>query len=236
MIVLESLDLAARHARLRALTPDGAAACAALGRLTPGFIRMGVERVELTFADGRHIETNPAPYGDGRPSPGLGLDQRGSQSTPTSTLPLLRHTLWLDGETPTYVAAFEHRRDGLGTISLYLGVVLETSGELTGARQHLLLSLYELCSNTLEHGRLLGPRGDVEIGIRIRPGSIDGWIRDCCERFDPGSVPIRPLPEHVVARPNRGYGLHMARRILDTIVHEFDGTGNVVRFRKEIPR
>jgi anti-sigma regulatory factor (Ser/Thr protein kinase) len=116
-------------------------------------------------------------------------------------------------------------------VALALATHLQSNSELLKVR----LGLYEILANVLEHGRMLRPGASLEVGLALEPDAVRGWIRDECARFDPRAWPSVPVADLVSGRSTRGYGIHLVRQILGTLEHRFDGNGNTLTFRKEIP-
>ena len=261
MIVLEKLDLGAHAAEFRSLVGTRCQARDALGRLRPLLERLGIDHVGLVLVGGRRIETvwrttlrppgphpivsQEAPSTSALPESASPTAAGASCADPSSTRSTLVapttgrsfqivHTLELEDGVPTYIARFAHRREDLDSIGAYTNLILATHGPLRGSLNFLQLALYELCANALDHGRPLASDTEIELGLRLEEQVVSGWLRDGCESFDPRSVDLPPLAVHAANRPRRGYGLHMVFQILDSLSHDFDGTGNRLTFRKEI--
>jgi anti-sigma regulatory factor (Ser/Thr protein kinase) len=219
VIVLEQLDLGGRTACLRILPPDGTEDGAAELRLRQLLERLGVDRIQLHAASFETTETTGA-----------------RSSAPIATLPnaALVHRFHLDGSTPVYAARSPHRLDVLQLLGSWADAVLATHGPLQGTLHQARLALYELCANTLEHGRPLHQDAAISVSLRIEPHSIVTLIEDECVRFDPLAARATSLPDHVSARPERGYGLHLVRSLVDGWEHRWNGHGNVIEFRKEL--
>ena len=257
MIVLEKLDFQARSAELRALSGTRGHALHVIGRLQPALERLGIERVGLVLTSGQRFDLG-RPVASAAPAPGAapgpapraippamsapkGGNGDASMREPAAATAMLRgsaeivHRLEMNGGVPTYIARIPHRRDCLEAIATYSGIVLATHGPLRGSLSFFQLALYELIANVLDHGRPLTTPCDLELGLRLESDVVTGWLQDHCELFDPRSVSLTPLTQHLVNRPRRGYGLHMVFNILDSLSHDFDGTGNRLAFWKEIP-
>jgi anti-sigma regulatory factor (Ser/Thr protein kinase) len=260
VILLEKLDLAARFATFRTLGSSRGQALVVMDRLRSGLRQLGIDRLAVRFESGKSIEMPcalpddvfPASFGegsqgttgvqssrDGMPSLGTATQTRAADPGPHPSTNVERrraivHRLELEDGKPTYVARFPHQLESLETIALYSGVALSTFGPLTGPLHFVRLALYELCANAIEHGRPLAAGTEIELGLGFENGRVSGWIRDRCEEFDPSANPLPALAKHAAEGARRGYGLHMVHRILTTVTHDFDGTGNRLAFRKEI--
>jgi anti-sigma regulatory factor (Ser/Thr protein kinase) len=227
MIVLEKLDVRAREATLR--LGAGADAPGAIDRTRGWLEQLGIEAIAVASPDGRRVLA---------PRPVAGPRQAlwdPSVAAPAATLvaaPLV-HRCQLDTDITTYMARFEHKRQSLETISAYVNALLATYEPQGVALHHLHLALYEICANTLEHGRPRRAHARLDLELRFEPESISGWIRDDCQPFDPTSHPVRPMQEQLARSRGRGYGIHIIRRCLDAIVHRIEREGNHIEFRME---
>lgn len=136
---------------------------------------------------------------------------------------------------PHYEIQVPHADASLRVLSIYTGLVLATFGPQAHDLTHLRLALYELCANILEHGRPTSRDPELGLAVQFLDGRIEGWIQDRCRNFDPLASEVSPVVENPKVRwRRRGYGLHIVRRLLTTLSHEFDGTGNRLTFSKEI--
>jgi anti-sigma regulatory factor (Ser/Thr protein kinase) len=260
VILLEKLDLATRYATFRTLGSSRGQTLVVVDRLRTGLKQLGIDRLAVRFENGSSIEMPCDLPGDVLQSSVGGQSQgvAGAHSSPPGLLSLgmatetrapdpgphpstsgerrrtIVHRFELENGKPTYEARFPHQLESLETIALYSGVALSTFGPLTGPLHFVRLALYELCANAIEHGRPFAPGVEIELGLSFDDGRVAGWIRDHCERFDPSANPLPTLAEHAAEGARRGYGLHMVHRILTTLTHDFDGTGNRLTFRKEI--
>jgi anti-sigma regulatory factor (Ser/Thr protein kinase) len=255
VIVLEKLDIQARCAELRAISGTRGHALHVVGRLQSSLDRLGIERVGLVLTSGQRLDIGPAgapaapaavsgaaprPVAAASSAPGEenGHPSMGGRSLTTAALrgsAEITHRLEMNAGVPTYVASIPHRRDCLEAIATYTGIVLATHGPLRGPLSFFQLALYELIANILDHGRPLETPCELELGLRLESDVVAGWIQDRCQIFDPRSVSLPSLTQHLANRPRRGYGLHMVFNILDSLSHDFDGTGNRLAFWKEIP-
>lgn len=260
MILLDTLDLRSRLATFRTLGSSRGQALVVIDRLRGGLTQLGIDRLVVKFESGRVVEMPCMPPGaaagaeageQGRSSTAAGGARPGASAAGTLTKPRatdpgphpasagerrrsITHRLELNDGNPTYVAHFPHRLESLETIALYSGIALSTFGPLTGPLHFVRLALYELCANAVEHGQPLTTGIEIELGLGFEIGHVSGWIRDYCAEFNPSANPLPALAEHVAEGARRGYGLHMVHRILTTLAHDFDGTGNRLTFRKEI--
>ena len=227
MIVLETLDVRAREATLRLGTgPDPQRA---VDRTRGWLEQLGIEAIAVATPEGPRVL---APRPATAPEPELWDPSAAAPAATLATAPL-EHRCQLDRHITTYMARFEHKRQSLETISAYLNALLSTYEPQGVALHHLHLALYELCANTLEHGRPRRAHARLEIELRFESASISGWIRDACQPFDPTSHPVRPMQEQLARPRARGYGIHIIRRCLDAIVHRFEREGNQIEFRME---
>lgn len=115
----------------------------------------------------------------------------------------------------------------------YLALALATSGiadedGLIQAR----LALHELAANVLEHGTPLAPDSVLHIRLAFDPNTLDGVLHDECEPFNPLLMDPLSIRERLELRARRGYGVEIARRLMDDLRYRRLETGNELRYRK----
>jgi anti-sigma regulatory factor (Ser/Thr protein kinase) len=226
VILVDGIDLVTGEARLVLQPEDAAAIDERLGPLAHPARDLGLH----TFSVQLPGQADPGSWslGAGR---GPGPEAAAAPAPPGAAL---SHRAVHRGGTIRYEAGFAHRLDSARAIRAYTEFVLSAGGvparELTLVR----LATYELCVNSIEHGTPLGPEPRVEIGFEIDDRRVCGWVHDGCATFDPLVFQSKAVAQLAAQKRQRGYGLWMVRRIVDSIQHTHDGRGNLVTFTKEL--
>jgi anti-sigma regulatory factor (Ser/Thr protein kinase) len=128
--------------------------------------------------------------------------------------------LLLDGRVH-YYATVPHHRDSIQPFTRYAGVALCTAyGASSQPLQRLHVGLHELAANALEHGSPLRQEASLRLELVFGLGWIEGWLRDECMPFNPLAMEPRDAREQVAVRARRGYGIALARRLLDQLSYD----------------
>lgn len=75
------------------------------------------------------------------------------------------------------------------------------------------LALHEVAVNVIEHAR---PSTDLTVAIDLTAGTVTVDLTDDGAAFDPRTVPT-PDPAEL---PESGFGIHIARELVDRLVYE----------------
>lgn len=99
---------------------------------------------------------------------------------------------------------------------------LEDDAGLVQAR----LAVHELAINVLEHGRPLRSDSTLHMRLSFTENTLCAILQDECYPFNPlGRAPV-DYDSKVELRAKRGYGVQVARRLLDDINYSYNGQGN----------
>jgi serine/threonine-protein kinase RsbW len=85
--------------------------------------------------------------------------------------------------------------------------------------------------NAIKHGNRLAPDKPVDVRFTLEPSTLNVFVRDHGEGFDPDQVP-NPLDPDNLLNPN-GRGIFYMRTFMDEVEYSFhpDG-GTIVRMSK----
>lgn len=99
-----------------------------------------------------------------------------------------------------------------------------------GSRYNVLLAVQEMLTNVLRHGYLGDESAPVTVTFETDESGISVVMRDCGPAFDPLEV---PHVEDVGGPPQEGgYGIMIAKVVMDEVSYERDGSWNVLRMTK----
>jgi anti-sigma regulatory factor (Ser/Thr protein kinase) len=233
LIVLEALHAERRTAHLLVTGPWEDVG-AGVERLLDCASQLGILELRLRSADGFTVTRRLSHAGPCGLAP---LDQPDEDLESPPVLPAaLEHRYTIEAGTVRYTAGFEHSPAGLRLLSPYIGLLLATYGPFPRRLMHLRLAIYELCANIIEHGVPQASDPRLRLEIRFESDRIHCTVQDQCERFDPIAAPMMVFTDLLASRSPRGYGIPLVHRLLDSLQHTYDGTGNQLEFHKRIVR
>jgi serine/threonine-protein kinase RsbW len=97
-------------------------------------------------------------------------------------------------------------------------------------------AFYEVATNARQHGGLRG-RGHLAFRAVYQDGAVKLRFVDSGRPFDPGrQAPHFDVEEAISRRQNRGIGLFLVRRLMDSISYERSGGKNIVSLEKRVKR
>lgn len=104
----------------------------------------------------------------------------------------------------------------------WLQGVLEGRGSHAGDVSDLSLAVAEICTNIVRHGYGKAGSGDIEIQVSSQGDSVHVVILDAAPPFVPERIELPPAD----ALAEGGYGLGLARRVVDDLRFERAGDCN----------
>lgn len=91
------------------------------------------------------------------------------------------------------------------------------------------LAVHEICMNVVDHAEL--PAGDtIELSLALGPHDLTVRVRDGGAGFDVAAVP-EPAGHEL---QERGYGLKIARALVDDLTYRRTATGNELTLRIDL--
>jgi phosphoserine phosphatase RsbU/P len=116
---------------------------------------------------------------------------------------------------------FPRRIDALDSIFAFIGRELVRLGVDSSLRQPVELAVEELFTNMVKYAR--GGGTDVQLSLAPIPGGVETTlVEEGVERFDPGAAPEVDVDRPLAERKPGGLGLHLVRRIVDSIDYQYD--------------
>ena len=114
------------------------------------------------------------------------------------------------------------------------GVPFEDDPE--GTRYNVLLAVQEMVTNVLRHAYRNDDGQPIEINMQASPGNFQVQLRDKGAEFDPMSY-VAPKGHQVTEPPLNeagGYGIMIAKMVMDDVSYERKDDWNVVSMRKDV--
>lgn len=108
----------------------------------------------------------------------------------------------------------------LNVVSGCIAEMLARAGELAGPDEliyNVQLAVHEICANIVQHAYNHDNRGRIKITLTLSPHPRQFMVdlHDTGCAFDPAGVPAPDLDEGQV----HGYGLFLARQLMDTVTY-----------------
>lgn len=101
-----------------------------------------------------------------------------------------------------------------------------------GTRYNILLALQEIVTNVLRHGYGGDESRPVQLSFEASPDGFQVTVRDQGPSFDPLQIDLdrgEEFPEI-----EGGFGIMIARMVMDSMEYEREGDWNVLRMRKRV--
>jgi len=135
--------------------------------------------------------------------------------------------------TPDFELSVSSKMENLTTISDFITSVaqkLHLDDDQTFAVQ---MAVDEACTNIIEHAYGGQADGTIHITCRLVNDDIEIIIRDYGQPFDPQTAPRADVTAPLEERTERGLGLYLMEKLMDSVEFEFDPVkGNVLTMRK----
>ena len=101
-----------------------------------------------------------------------------------------------------------------------------------GTRYNVLVALQEMVTNVLRHAYRLDETKPIEVEFALSDDSLRITLRDQGPRFDPMQYDPVGADEDVMPTEAGGYGIRIARQVMDRVEYEHTGGWNTLRMTK----
>jgi anti-sigma regulatory factor (Ser/Thr protein kinase) len=118
---------------------------------------------------------------------------------------------------------------GLSALLDALEEALAARGVPMAVASSVLIAADEVVSNVLNHG---GPAPSVEVAARVADGQVTVSIVDDGAAFDPLSAIAPDTGQSIEAREIGGLGIHLVRKLMDSVSYERRENRNRLLFSK----
>lgn len=110
-------------------------------------------------------------------------------------------------------------------------VVFEEDPEST--RYNVLLAVQEMVTNVLRHGYEMDETKPIEVSFGLSDETLEIVLRDQGPKFDPLSFDTTEC-DAAGSMPDEagGFGIHIARMVMDKVEYAREGGWNTLRLRK----
>jgi serine/threonine-protein kinase RsbW len=109
-------------------------------------------------------------------------------------------------------------------------IVFEEDPE--GTRYNVLLALQEMVTNVLRHGYELDEAKPIEVIFELTEDTLSIALRDQGPPFNPLSFDTSDCEEGSMPAEAGGFGIHIARMVMDQVEYAREGNWNTLRLRK----
>ncbi|MEM7205048.1 MAG: ATP-binding protein [Planctomycetota bacterium] len=101
-----------------------------------------------------------------------------------------------------------------------------------GTRYNILVALQEMITNILRHGYEHDEQHPVELCFDVDQAGIQVELRDQGPAFDPTEVTPTMLDDTSMPIAEGGYGIMIAKMVMDELTYQREGDWNVLRMQK----
>ncbi len=105
-------------------------------------------------------------------------------------------------------------------------------GDPECSRYNILLAVQEMVTNVLRYGYHGDPGQPVEVGFIVSDQSVEVTIRDMGPEFNPLEYETAPPKGDDGLLQETGYGIHIAKMVMDHLHYSREEGCNVVRMTK----
>ncbi len=117
---------------------------------------------------------------------------------------------------------------------------LEEFGEACGFSPKSLfetnLVLDELVTNVISYGFPQGGKHSLEVDLSLEGDMLSAVLTDDGKPFDPRQSPEPDMTCPLEDRPIGGLGIHLVRKLVETLDYERTEDRNILRFKRRIER
>ena len=96
------------------------------------------------------------------------------------------------------------------------------------------LALEEVFMNVVMHGTAPGSTSPVEVHLQVTDAGLVMTIEDGGPAFNPLSLPAPDVTADLNQRPVGGHGVHLVRRVMDTVSYQRIGMRNQLKLTKKL--
>lgn len=101
-----------------------------------------------------------------------------------------------------------------------------------GTRYNVLVALQEMVTNVLRHGYRLDESMPIEIVFELTDDTLQIVLRDRGPAFDPLAYDTSGCDVESMPRESGGFGIHIARLVMDKLEYEREHGWNTLRMTK----
>lgn len=110
-------------------------------------------------------------------------------------------------------------------------VVFDEDAEST--RYNVLVALQEMVTNVLRHGYSLDESKPIEVIFELTEDNLEIVLRDEGPAFDPLAYDTTECDiQAVMPAESGGFGIHIARMVMDKVAYAREGNWNTLRLSK----
>lgn len=101
-----------------------------------------------------------------------------------------------------------------------------------GTRYNVLLALQEMVTNVLRHAYDLDVTRPIEVVFELADDMLQIVLRDEGPAFDPLAYDTSACEDGEMPQESGGFGIHIARAVMDTVEYARENGRNVLRMAK----
>ena len=100
----------------------------------------------------------------------------------------------------------------------------------------MTLAIEEAVANVMNYAYPKGDIGTIEINASLHDGQLSFTIKDCGTPFDPTQAKETDISLGAEDRDIGGLGIHLIRKIMDTMEYHHNGSQNILTLSKNIDK
>lgn len=128
---------------------------------------------------------------------------------------------------------FERSYASLSELFSFLDRCLETGNISESDAFSARLALEELFTNMVKYST--SKARDISVRLDVREGELVMVLTDFdAEPFDPNAHPAPDLKAPLADRRPGGLGLHLVRRMVDSMDHQYSDRNNIITLKKTV--
>lgn len=107
-------------------------------------------------------------------------------------------------------------------------------GDSEGTRHSVLLAVQEMVTNVLRHAHGGDEELPITVSFQVDEYGCEIAIEDLGVEFDPSRAPLPQLSDGAMPTEPGGFGILIARMVMDQVEHRRVGQRNVLCMRKSV--
>jgi len=128
------------------------------------------------------------------------------------------------------------RTDNLSEVRNFVMRLARQAGFAEDEVSNIVLAVDEACTNIIKHAYQFAADREIRVSVARTPTAFEVVIQDDGKSFDPSTLRLPDLKEHLTHYRRGGLGVYLMKKLMDTVEYTYKpGTKNQVRLVKQLP-